>query len=421
MRLLRDLRRPYVLTLALYVLLRVGFAGIRPQVYTDTASYELTAHQALWSSGFWAGKRGFTLPLLYKIVPDNTARILFQLAFSIVAWSVLAYVVSRSLRTPRGAYVGFVVVLLFSLTRYIVGWDPLLLSESLSFSLFALVVAAVLHLVRRPSWPAFASLLLVAILWTFVRDSNVAVVLVGGLVALLLLARSGHRSMKLAIAGAAIALVAAAAATASAGQRWQAPFGYVLGYRLPEEPGLRRYMLAHQDPIRYSGPKLAGEWHTYLAYVATHPVYLLVHPFVGQQQAPWSSNSKAGSLLDPQLDRNVAALNSEARAVRRAFDVVWIHSLAGVLALAAAGLVAGVAALWRRPSPAGWIALAVLLSAYPVALATWHLEAGDIDRHALGAAIALRLGAYLLLAYAVDAFLAARDDERSGVAVVDAA
>ena len=410
-RLRLDGQRTTVAALAAYTLLRLGFAGIHPVTYTDTAGYESTASAPLWSVHFLAGIRGFTVPLVYKLIPNDTGRIGFQLLLSIVAWAVLAVVFSRSLRTERGRLAGLLVVLLFSLTSNVVGWDPLLLSESLTLSLYALLVAAVLVVVRRPSRTSLASLLLVAALWTFVRDSNGTVVLVGGLVALLLAVRPGHRAVKLATAAAAVALFAAGAVTADVGNRWQEPFHDIVARRFPEQASMTRWVYAHT----FHG--LADTRRAYTLYLATHPVYLLVDPFFGTQHTPYSSVGKADSLLDPQLGSYVSALNSTARPVRNAVAVLWIDSLPGVLAFAAAALAAAVAASWRRFTASGWVAFAVLCSAYPSALAAWHLIGIEIDRHALVAAVALRLGAYLLAAYALDSVLAARA-ERAGRAVV---
>ncbi|HVS85714.1 MAG TPA: hypothetical protein VHD91_08780 [Gaiellaceae bacterium] len=397
-------RALYAPALIAYAGLRVAFTGFHASRYTDTPTYEHTAAAPLWSVRFWAGTRGFTLPLVYKVIGNDEARIGFQLAFSIVAWSVLAIVFARSLQTGGGRFAGFAVVLLFSLTRYVIGWDPLLLSESLSISLFALLVATLLVVARRPSGRSVAALLVLFVLWTFARDSNGVVLFVAGLVALVLALRPRRRGLKLALGAAAIAVFACSVVTTEVGKRWQGAFAEVMPARAAEYPQLRRALKGHRT--------LTARRRAYEVFLVTHPVYLLVDPFVGTEDTAYSSRRRADALLSPHLDSYAATLNGAARPVRAVFDVFWIHPLGAVLALAALALGAAGVASRGRPDEVGWVGLAVLASAYPAALGAWHLAGTEVDRHAIGAGIALRLGSWLLLAYALDRLLASREARR---------
>lgn len=392
--------------LAVYALVRVGLAGFHAIAFSDTAGYLRTAHASLWSERFWAGERSFVVPLVYKLAGADGARIVVQLGFSIVAWSLLAVAVGRCMRTHWGALVGLVAMLAFSTTKEVIGWDPLLLSESMSLSFLALLVAAALTTARRPTRGNAALLVAAAAGFAFSRDANVVVVFVGGAALLVSAARPARRRLKLALALAAIAVVVGCTTSANLGARWQAPLSDVFAYRLADEPGLRGVLDSVGPPPR----RPAAVRRAYLRYLAEHPGYTLVAPFRGDQRAPFSSTSRARSLLAPRLDAYDGALNSASRPLRTALDVLWVHSLAGSLVLAAVAACAGVAVRRRRAAVVG---LGLLVSAYPAAIAAWHLSGMEIDRHALGAASALRLGAYLLLALAVDEVLARRGARRA--------
>src|SRR5947209_6630639 len=88
----------YATLAAAYALFRVGSFTNMPDRVTDTQSYEAVARLPLWNWRFYAGERGFTVPLLFKIVTSSEARTVAQLLISAIAWLILAAVVARSIR-----------------------------------------------------------------------------------------------------------------------------------------------------------------------------------------------------------------------------------------------------------------------------------------------------------------------------------
>jgi len=170
----------YAAIAAVYALFRVGSFTNIPDRLTDTPTYESVAHLAPWNWRFYAGERGFTIPLFFKIVQSSESRIVVQLAFSTVAWIVFAAVVARCIQTSWFRPVVFAVILALSLTTEVILWDTLLLSESMTFALLALLLAAWITLVRspRPRWAA--AVLVLSLLWVFARDTNAYVLLVVG-------------------------------------------------------------------------------------------------------------------------------------------------------------------------------------------------------------------------------------------------
>jgi hypothetical protein len=192
---LSDRRRWRWVSIGLCLGIFAGFAAIKlsyqgfdaPLVFRDTTSYVAAAG----SGSFLFGQRSFTLPLAYKLlgvtlanyeqpsVMQRTAA--FQIGFSIVCWAALALAFARSLNRRWLVPIAFGVILFFSLGLEISLWDPLMLSESLSFSLFALLLACWIFFetlpenLRRNRWmlgSCFSFTLLVSVLYSFTRDTN---------------------------------------------------------------------------------------------------------------------------------------------------------------------------------------------------------------------------------------------------------
>ena len=289
------------------------------------------------------GGARFTVPLFYKLGGGDRV----QLAFSIVAWALLAAAAARSVRTSSLRPAVFALVLALSLVTEITLWDPILLSESLAFSLAALVVAAWLELVRSPRPLIAGAVVALSLLWAFARDTNADVVLAAAVLTALTLLRPDYRRLKLALVVGLCAVFALDYASADAGKRWLQPLRDVVTYRvIPNPPMLRWFEARGLDP-HTNYPE--SEWMRhraggqYTRYLLTHPGYTLGRPFHGRQAALYSSPRNAESLLDPRIadyerDLSKRFLPLPAVAERVLFPrgiTVLLALLAGVLAAAA--------------------------------------------------------------------------------------
>jgi hypothetical protein len=397
---------------ALYVLFRVGSFTNMPDRLTDTPSYESVAQHALWDWRFYAGPRGFTYPLFLKVFHGSESRTIAQLVFSTAAWVVLAAVAASCMRARRLRPIAFAAVAGFSLTTEVVLWDTMILSESVTFALGALMLAAWLVLVRSPRARWGAAVLVLTLLWVFARDTNAYVVLVIAVLAALTLLQPDRRRLKGVLVAGLCAIFLLDYASADAGKRWLQPMIDVVEHRVVDTPPMERYFVAHGFPADTNWP--LGSWirhhsrTTYVSYLLTHPAYALITPLHGRQQALSSTPSNAASLIDP----NVTADNASHRFLplpRRAERVFFPRGIALVLALilivlAGAGLVArrfGWERTWLVP-------LALLLTTYPHFLVVWHQSGIEVDRHALEAAILLRIALLLLILFAIDRALSNR-------------
>ena len=393
---------------ALYVLFRVGsFTNIGDRV-SDTPSYEHVAHAALWSSGFWTGERGFTIPLFYKIFQTTESRIVAQLIFSTIAWLVLAAAVARCMRNSTMRPIAFGVILAFSLTTEITLWDTLLLSESVTFALCALLIAAWLQLVRSPRMLWAIVVLLLTLLWVFARDTNAYVALVVGVLVALSLIRVEHRRLKLVLGLGCCAIFLLSYGSAQAGKRWLLPMKNIVSYRVLPDPSMRAFFVARGFNPNSNWP--IGAWmpnrseSVYAAYLLEHPGYALFQPFYGHQVALYSSSSNAASLIDPNLSiYNDNVGHRFLTLPGRLEHILFPRGIAVVLSLLAL-LLAAAALTWRfLGRTSAWLVPAgILITTYPHFIVTWQQSGVEVDRHAFEAAMLLRLAGFILALLVVD-------------------
>lgn len=168
----------------------------------DTITYVEAARVPLFSAEMMTGRRLLTTNLIYKFLePENgyqitvngslqTTRrgfqpgferiVILQLALSLLGWGLLAWFVSENLRSAWLRLIAVVLILLFAFTPHMADWDSILMSESLTFSLFALQFALLIKMTfdiyKNPDARIAGWLIawgVVSFLWIFLRDTNV--------------------------------------------------------------------------------------------------------------------------------------------------------------------------------------------------------------------------------------------------------
>ena len=167
----------------------------------DTASYVTSSQVTLFSSEIVSGRRPLTTNLIYKafeskegykIVANGSIstiprtiqagfdRIVFlQFVMSIIGWGFLAFALSEHIKNPFLKTLTIIAVTAFAHTPQMADWDSVLMSESLTFSLFALQLAFLIKLVfaihENPNSKMYAQGILWAVtyfMWTFLKDTN---------------------------------------------------------------------------------------------------------------------------------------------------------------------------------------------------------------------------------------------------------
>ena len=225
----------------------------------DTASYFETAEKASLKLTFFEQPRSVTLPLLIRISnpsgeyeltqmaepyfeteprlavqPGTEALVRNQTVISICCWVSCALLIVSSLDGWFAKALAAFLILSFGFVPQIADWDSILSSESLNFSLFALLVGLLIKVLPNGkadnfgAWAAAAGLVIVNFFWIFTRDTNAYFVLVEAV--LLILAaiiywtrRSGQRVSSLICGFLLAGLFIFHQGTMRESERWMVP------------------------------------------------------------------------------------------------------------------------------------------------------------------------------------------------------
>ncbi len=389
-------------------------------VWQDSVFYEKVGTAAITSGHFWAGHFPPLVPLVWKLTGTAISFVALQTVISILAWSAASLVLASRI-TQRWAKVATVaLVLALASSQYVVQWDRSILSETITLSMVVLFVTTLVGFVSRPSRGWFAAVVLAAIGMVEARDSNIATVGLAGVgIAVAVVCIYGRRSPRRLMAMAAslfvIALLAGVA-TAVAGRSgtytnddlyvrifpYPARDAFFAAHGMPDAKAVESLAAftkttAGQAPVVVpSGPTFAAltSWidaghatGTYVAWLATHPIFALSAPF---QSPPETFNNASGDLTF------YSALGSISTPVLTPALFSWWASTA------TAGVAVALAAwreTWRSRAWQGLAALALL--GLLTMLIAWQAEGQEVARHTLEGSVQVRLAVLGLLALGV--------------------
>lgn len=416
-----------------YLLLQVyAVVGIPPGRWPDSVSYD---HLSLTG----ADSRLPTVPLVYKIFPEDWLRVAVQVVLAAIAWWVLAAVASRLLRDRRARAGLRAVLLLIGLAEPVLNWNSVILSESIALSLTALLVAAAISFAGERTVRSTVLLLVALLFWMFTRQPHVLMVVLIAVVLVVtaLRASANRRLAALAAAGAVLIALAGLAEEHRNQTLSRASIGSIIqGRMLPNEQ--RTFWFVGQGmPYSLKIQSYAGKpFHregedptylrwidehgtaTYLKYVFLHPGYTLVDPvayFPGEQQSYRFRNASSfaslepnpiPAMLSPVVDygrhRNVlpSVVDKLLFDQGSAADVLVLFCFAVALALYAR----------RRfgPDPRLAVPILVALAAVPLGYIVWLSggeSLGELDRLSMVTAVSARIGLWIVLFTAADRLL----------------
>lgn len=172
----------------------------------ETDSYINSSRSSVFSWKIFAGQRLFTTNLIFKVANDSAKCpitsygkpgigeeddreiqacfdkiALLQNFLSILGWCFLGWMVAQQMKNPFVKITAATVIMLFGFTPQIAEWDSVLSPESLSLSMFAIIIGLTLELVFQVSKSEkpfetvskkvlLALLIIIFLLWVFVRD-----------------------------------------------------------------------------------------------------------------------------------------------------------------------------------------------------------------------------------------------------------
>lgn len=370
-----------------------------PVITPDTFAYARQSRLPLLSTAFWGSQHPPLLPLLWKPLPgllasaapvqigDLSLALILNALVGAACFGYLALTVSRLARTEPGRWAVLTAVLALSLAPDVAGWDASGLSESISLSLVALVVALAIRYALAPGRRVAGGLALAVVAATLARDTNLPLCLLG-LLPVLVAVRSHIRLLTAALVlAAALSLVGQ-----QAGRRSETPTRNAIAAAIAD-PGAARWFRAHGMPVvpgtremlvwRPAGSYPPGPDARALArWVRAHArttwlEYLLSHP-----SRTLSIRTELGRIYDPPL-----------RYLRPYWGVsghgLFLHG-PWLLLLAALGA----AGAWvRRRDRETLVLLAFAAATLPLAVLIWDADALELDRHAIVIPVVAQLAA----------------------------
>jgi hypothetical protein len=390
-----------------------------PLVWNDSVSYRAVAAKPLWSLAFWDGARPPLLPLVIKVTGSSVGLVATQAVVSVLSWGLLAWTVGRLVPPGWRRALAAGVVLGFASSLPVAMWNRSLLSESLSMSLVALLVAALLWTAQRPTWPRLVAAAAAALGLAAARDAQVWTVallaLAVGASAITRIGRDGRTAIRLAALATCLVAVVVVTGWGSVSSKrsvesvsdvlyvrvfpypdrvgWFSAHGMPQGAaidamaRVPPTPGtapvvgisptdsafrpLERWITAHGES-------------TYALWLVSHPTYLVTEPLLRPER---TFNSAQGDLdfYAPTVQAVTSPLT----------DPMW-PSLAWLAGLA---LVAGVLAVWRKTwrRPAWRMTVALTVIGGLAMVVAWHGDGQEVTRHTVEGFAQLRLGLWILV------------------------
>lgn len=416
---------------AVLVLAAAGFVSFKlsdalsgtPLIWQDSLLYEKVAHSGWFTAGLWTGERAPLIPVLWKLTGTPTTFVAVQTCFSIVCWSALALAVARVTPGVWWRVVAAVVVLALATTAPVRLWDHSVLSETMALACLALMTSLLVLTAQRPTRLRIAGTALAGLGFAATRDTGIFTVLVLGF-AFGIYAVRRPRQVRWRALGLACALVAAAGLPLglqmASGRSnlnvrnnyyvrvfpYKERVGWFADRGMPEADQVNQLALAQDTPPGHAAvvapdmndPSFAPlyAWirtdgaRTYLAWLATHPGYVVTAPFDRPVEA---FNNDDGTLSF------YAGAETSTRWLDKSFDGPWWYAMAIAVFALLIAILAGVTRTreWQ---------LAVLLTATGAAsvLAAWHGDGQEVTRHTVEGDVQLRLGLLIALLVSLPAW-----------------
>jgi hypothetical protein len=401
--------------------LLLGFFALRalalrttPLVYFDSGDYR---HLQLWG-----GRRPFTVPLLFWLAPSDTWKIVEQAAVSMFAWIAIALVLAAGLEDRRVRLGCVTTFLALGLTTQITNWDTAILSDSITISLTVLLVAAWIAVYRSPSRWSVAAVLMVTTLWTFARELHVYVTAVVALIVVaIVVVRRTRAPWRILAIGLAIIAVLGVAERRASGQTSKENLAGVIGARVLPEHEVRRWFVdagmpampqlaegrTHPDKELLAIPEFnrwaSSGWMVYARYLLTHPSFAIDGPYreLLEQREAFSDTTPAKEVLLSPKDaygRSRPVLPSALE------DLLFDPGHTGALLMLGAIALSGAVVVSARTGsdPRHDIPMVVVGAALLYVVLSWHGSVFEPGRHAMPAAVAVRVGLFALLAALID-------------------
>jgi hypothetical protein len=347
--------------------------------------------------------------------------VLFQNVLSVIAWGLLAWVVSKRLKGGYEKLLAAILITAFGFTPAIADWDSILGSESLTFSLFAISLALVIEIyfmIAGGKYNSKFSVVIAAlavitlVFWTFTRDSNIYTLLV--LLAMSILsaiAVSKIRKSRTLLISIAVILIVAVIGLQSAmlSRRWEAPLANVYNDLLLPHPARVEFLqgLGMPNPKSDAYHKWFVEHapRAYARFLLAHPGYTLT-AFTNELGGIFSENTQPYFFSEDTPARlALVTVNDLLHPKTYLFFVLDILLMAGLF-FSAFRRRNAIHASWL------WLMTWLFMSASLTMGVGFFADSVGVTRHTMFAVEMFRLMFWLLLLILLDQ--ANRNDETVG-------
>lgn len=415
--------------------LRIGLYGdMRFSIGTnDSSSYYSQANIPLFSWDAWTARRLPGYPMFFRLFqpeggysemtavsypaapgvgvrnkalqPGFDTVVVAQALIAMASWVIFVLVLCRHLKTKILRPIAAGMILLFAFSPALAEWDSVLMSESVSFSLFTLLIALSLELFFRistekksPGTLTKFLLLLWAVLvpvWAFMRDSNSQTLIVLVVFFIIFLAVPGIRREIPVFWTAAIGLwilflYGWYSYTTAAANRWAWGWFDIYNHWISLVPARKQFFLDRGMPdpwtdewVRQSGTK------TYFLFLASHPGFMVTE-LLGRLSDAFSENIQPFFFTYPTLFRNmVLAVGDMFHPLSSTAFLFPIFS--GILVI-----IASIRNSFSQNKHWFWLVLWLISMVYAQYAASFYGDSGGLIRHTLGAVVYMRLMIWLL-------------------------
>jgi len=396
----------------------------------DTASYIEGGAAPIFSKDMLTKNRLFTTNLLYHFAdvqkcelqsvsypalgtetyrsaqPCFDRIVFFQNIISILAWSVLALVVSKRLSGGNEKLLVVILITAFGFTPAIADWDSILGSESLTFSLFAISIALIMEVCFKIAkdesnrkYSIFINGLAIAALglWAFTRDANIyTLVILFAMPVFSTITIPGIRKNKsvFVFIAAIFIIIIIGLQSAMISRRWEAPLANVYTDLLLPHPARVEFLqtLGMPDPesAKYSTWFIKSAPRAYAQFLLFHPGYTFTF-FTAELGGIFSENIQPYFFSEQTSARKIlVAVNDVLHPSTHLIFILDILLMAGLIF-----------AVFRRKNKSFtiwvWLSAWLFLSASLTLAVGFFADSIGVTRHTMFAVEMFRLLLWIFL------------------------
>jgi len=334
---------------------------------------------------------------------DNV--VVAQMVLSIFAWVFFVIILSYRLKTKVLRPISAAVILFFAFTPPLAEWDSVLMTESISFSLFTMLAAVTLELIFRilkeKSKPGMVTKLMMVLwiflvpAWAFTRDSNANtfIITISFFILFLIIPRIRKQIPVYWFAGITSYLVGLMVLYSSgtlAANRWVWGWTDIWNHWMTGYPAREQFFTDRgmPDPWTPEWVNAAGP-RTYLLFLVNHPGFMVTE-LLGRLSDAFSENMQPFFFTYATLNRKMLL------AVGDLFHP--LSSMAFLFPLFGGVLVVVSVIKNSIEKNISWLLFVLWLvgMVYGLYLASFFGDSGGLIRHTLGAVVYMRMLIWLL-------------------------